>query len=273
MPRRAYDPERHFRTDHLRADLKARAARGGVLAVGSQGVKFCFSMAATIVLARLLTPADYGLIGMVAVVTGFVSLFKDMGLSQATVQREEVTAAQVSTLFWINVVVSAAAMFVTAALAPAVAWLYGEPRLTLITVGYAAGFIFGGLSVQHEALLRRQMRFGALDGGGRQPHVLEERDEARHHDDHADEAVVFGREQTRQHHRRGHGDHEPHGLRADDDGAAARRAPPQIGLQVVGAEVPVNGRAGALRASGETFQRQSLSIYISAALCRCPSET
>lgn len=162
MPRRADAPDRHFRTDHLKADLRGRAARGGVLAVGSQGVKFFFSMAATVVLARLLAPDDYGLIGMAAVVTGFVSLFKDMGLSQATVQREEVTAAQVSTLFWVNVAVSVGVMLVTAALAPAVAWFYGEPRLTLITVGYAAGFLAGGLTVQHEALLRRQMRFGAL---------------------------------------------------------------------------------------------------------------
>lgn len=164
MPRRVYDPDRHFRTDHLKDDLKARAARGGVLAVGSQGVKFCFSMAATIVLARLLTPADYGLIGMVAVVTGFVSLFKDMGLSQATVQREEITSAQVSTLFWVNVAVSAGVMLLTMAVAPGVAWFYGEPRLALITIGYAAGFLAGGLTVQHEALLRRQMRFGALAG-------------------------------------------------------------------------------------------------------------
>jgi O-antigen/teichoic acid export membrane protein len=163
MPQpRTQDPERHFRTDHLRADLKSRTARGGALTLASQATRFAISMSATVVMARLLTPADYGLIGMVAVVTGFVTLFKDMGLSAATVQKEDLTAAQVSTLFWVNVGLSAAVMLVTAAIAPAVAWFYGEPRLTLITVGYAAGFIFGGLSVQHEALLRRQMRFGAL---------------------------------------------------------------------------------------------------------------
>ncbi|HEU4593787.1 MAG TPA: lipopolysaccharide biosynthesis protein [Pyrinomonadaceae bacterium] len=156
------NPERHLSTDHLKADLKGRAARGGALAVGSQGVKFFVSMAATAILARLLTPADYGLVGMVAVVTGFVSLFKDMGLSAATIQKEEISHAQVSTLFWVNVAVSVGVMTLTAALAPAVSWFYDEPRLTLITVGYAAGFVAGGLTVQHEALLRRQMRFGAL---------------------------------------------------------------------------------------------------------------
>ena len=156
------DDERHFRTDRLKDDLGRRAARSGAVTVASQGFKFFAGMAATVVLARLLTPQDYGLIGMAAVVIGFVSMFKDMGLSAATIQKEEITGEQVSTLFWVNVGLSVAVMALTAALAPAVAWFYGDARLTWITVGYSAGFLFGGLTVQHEALLRRQMRFGAL---------------------------------------------------------------------------------------------------------------
>ena len=113
------------------------------------------------VLGRLLQPADYGLIGMVVVVTGFVSMFKDLGLSAATVQREDITSEQVSTLFWVNVALSVAVGLVTVALAPVVAWFYGEPKLMLITMVYAFGFLFGGLTVQHEALLHRQMRFAA----------------------------------------------------------------------------------------------------------------
>lgn len=154
--------EEYFRTDRLKADLGARAARGGLVTFATQGFKFAAGMAATVVLARLLTPADYGLIGMVAVVTGFVALFKDLGLSAATVQREELDGGQVSTLFWVNVGVSLLVGVVTAVLAPAVAWFYGEPRLAPVTLAYAAGFLAGGLSVQHEALLKRQMRFGVL---------------------------------------------------------------------------------------------------------------
>src|SRR5215207_859838 len=82
--------DEYFRTDRLKADLGARAARGGLVTVTSQGFKFAAGLAATVVLARLLTPADYGLVGMVAVVTGFVGLFKDLGLSAAIVQREEI---------------------------------------------------------------------------------------------------------------------------------------------------------------------------------------
>jgi len=152
----------YFSTQRLKSGLGARTARGGAVTVASQGFKFVAGMAATVVLARLLTPEDYGLIGMVAVVTGFVSLFKDLGLSAATVQREEITSAQVSTLFWVNVGLSVGVGLLTAAISPAVAWFYGEPRLRAVTAAYAFGFLVGGLTVQHEALLRRQMRFVAL---------------------------------------------------------------------------------------------------------------
>jgi PST family polysaccharide transporter len=156
------DRDRHFNTAGLKRDLAGRAARGGVVTIFSQGLKFLLSMGATVVLARILTPQDYGLVAMVAVVVGFVSMFKDMGLSAATIQQDVITNEQVSTLFWINVLLSVAAMLVTLMLAPAVAWFFGEPRLTWITIGFAAGFLAGGLSVQHEALLKRQMRFTAL---------------------------------------------------------------------------------------------------------------
>jgi len=130
--------------------------------MAAQGLKFFLQMGSTVVLARLLTHQDFGLIAMVTAVTGFVAMFKNMGLSMATVQRAEVNHGQISTLFWINVVLSLGVMLVIAALAPVIAWFYGEPRLTWITLVLAGAFIFGGLTVQHQALLRRQMRFGSL---------------------------------------------------------------------------------------------------------------
>ena len=154
--------EQYFQTDHLKADLKGKTVRGGAVTVLSQILKQMLGIGSTIVLARLLTPADYGLVAMVAAVTGFVAIFKDMGLSMATVQRPEISHEQISTLFWINVALSLAIFFITASLAPFVSWYYGEPKLTLITIYLAIGFIFGGLTVQHQALLRRQMRFKSL---------------------------------------------------------------------------------------------------------------
>jgi O-antigen/teichoic acid export membrane protein len=152
----------YFQTEHLKVDLGGRTVRGGAVTIVTQGLKFALGMVGTVILARLLTPHDYGLIGMVAVIIGFVSIFKDLGLSAATIQRTEINTLQISTLFWINVALSVAVMLVAFALAPLVALFYHEPRLQLITAVYGLGFLFGGATVQHEALLRRQMRFSAL---------------------------------------------------------------------------------------------------------------
>jgi PST family polysaccharide transporter len=154
--------ERFFRTDHLMDTIGGRTARGGVVTMASHGLKFAISIVATAILARLLSPQDYGLIGMVAVATNFVVMFKDMGLELATVQKAEISSRQISTLFWVNLTLSVGTMIVLMLLAPAVSWFYGDSRLTIITIVSAIGFVIGGLTVQHEALLKRQMRFMAL---------------------------------------------------------------------------------------------------------------
>ena len=94
--------ERFFRTDHLMDSLGGRTARGGVVTMASHGMKFAVSIGATAILARLLSPQDYGLIGMVAVATNFIVMFKDLGLATATVQKSEITSEQIDTLFWVN---------------------------------------------------------------------------------------------------------------------------------------------------------------------------
>lgn len=154
--------EQYFCTDHLKDDLKGRSVRGGAITIAAQASKFILQMGSTVVLARLLAPEDFGLIGMVTVVIGFAGLFKDLGLSTATIQKAQINHEQVSTLFWINFAISCATALVVAALSPVVAWFYGETRLTWITLALASSFIFGGLTVQHQALLRRQMSFTRL---------------------------------------------------------------------------------------------------------------
>ena len=155
-------PDSHFATAHLLDDLKGRSIRGGAVTFVGQGTKFLLQLGSTIVLARILTPQDFGLIAMVVAITGFIMIFKDLGLSMATVQKAEINHGQISTLFWINIAISTALMLLTMAMAPAIAWFYKEPRLIWITVALASAFIFGGLTVQHQALLQRQMCFTAL---------------------------------------------------------------------------------------------------------------
>ncbi len=113
----------------------------------------------TAVLARLLMPEQFGLIGMVTAFTGFAQVFKDLGLSDATIQQKDITHEKISTLFWINACVGFITMVVVACVSPAIAWFYGDTRLTGISVALSVCFLFGGISAQHHALLKRQMRF------------------------------------------------------------------------------------------------------------------
>lgn len=153
-----------FAVDHLKSDLKRRSVRGGAATLTTQAAKFVIHTASTMVLARLLTPQDYGLVAMVTAVVGFVALFKDMGLSMATIQNKDITHEQVSGLFWINVGISILLGVILCALAPVITRFYREPRLVGITLVLACTFLFSGLTVQHHALLRRQMRFVTLGG-------------------------------------------------------------------------------------------------------------
>jgi Membrane protein involved in the export of O-antigen and teichoic acid len=154
--------EEHFKTDHLLTNLKQHTISSGAVTMSAQGAKFCLSLVSTMILARLLTPRDFGLVAMVTTVTGFLRVFKDSGLSIATVQEEKITHAQVSNLFWINVGISALTSLALAASAPIIAWFYHNPRLIPITLSLALTFLISGSTIQHQALLKRQMRFKTL---------------------------------------------------------------------------------------------------------------
>src|SRR5580658_4638140 len=154
--------ERHFKTEHLLTNLKSRTLSSGFVTATSQGIQFILTLASTMALARLLAPRDFGLLAMVSTVTSFLMVFRDAGLSLATVQREGITHAQVSNLFWINVAVSGFVTVLVAAVSPVIAWFYHEPRLVWITLALSINFLLAGLGVQHLALLTRQMRFKAI---------------------------------------------------------------------------------------------------------------
>jgi PST family polysaccharide transporter len=143
-------------------DLKQRTLRAGIAKTGGQAANFLLRMVCLIVLARLLEPGDFGLVGMVTAITGFLSLFREFGLSLAAVQRSEITEEQTSTLFWINIAVGLMLCLCSVAIAPLVASFYHEPRLGSITIVLGLGFIFNAAGVQHSALLQRQMRFSEL---------------------------------------------------------------------------------------------------------------
>jgi O-antigen/teichoic acid export membrane protein len=143
-------------------DLREKTIRGGFARLLAQGANFAVNFGSLVVMARLVGPADYGLVGMVTAVTGVLSLLRDFGLSAAAVQRPTLSDDEASALFWINVLIGAGLTVLGVALAPAIAAFYHDRRLMPVTIVMAAGFLLNSIGIQHGAHLQRQMRFTAL---------------------------------------------------------------------------------------------------------------
>jgi PST family polysaccharide transporter len=150
--------EEFAQTESVRANLKAKSIHGGAFTAAGAACDFVIRLAVASILARLVIPEHWGLVGMVTAITAFVEQFRDLGLSTATVQKKNISYQQVTNLFWVNVLAGVLIALVISALAPAVSAFYRDPRLTLITVAMATNFFWSGLTVQHQALLTRQMK-------------------------------------------------------------------------------------------------------------------
>ncbi len=144
------------------SSLRTSAVRGTAASLLSQVVSMVLRLAVIVVFARLLQPADFGLMAMVTSTFAVLEFFTDFGLSTATIQRVSVTQEQLSALFWINLLVG----IVLAAIVLAAAWplaaFYKDPRLGPLTAAFACTFVVSAAGVQHGALLQRQMRFQVL---------------------------------------------------------------------------------------------------------------
>lgn len=143
-------------------ELRANTTRGALISVASQAVNFVLRTGSMVVLARLVTPKDFGIVAMATAATGLLALFKDAGLGMAMVQRTVITEAQSSGLFWVNLGVGTGLAALCALLAPLFVSFYSTPSLFWITVALGLSFFFNGAAAQHSAILQRSMRFGAM---------------------------------------------------------------------------------------------------------------
>lgn len=150
--------------DAFRADdvTGTRAVRSGFIQLAAQGALALLTIGSTMVLARLLTPEDYGLLAVTTSFTVVIAAMRDLGLPMATVHREHIDHAQVSALFWITLAWNIVLAGVLVGLASIVAGVYGDPRLAPILRVSAIGMLASGLTAQQESLVVRRMRFGSL---------------------------------------------------------------------------------------------------------------
>src|ERR1017187_2122336 len=125
---------------------------------GQQGL----TLVSTAVLAHLLPPRAYGLVGMATIATGFISLFTELGMTSAIIRRPEICDRFLSSIFWINLLLGTCAWGLLAAVAHLVAIFYHEPQLTLVLQVMAGGFVLSGAAAVPYAVLSRRLEFRRL---------------------------------------------------------------------------------------------------------------
>lgn len=139
--------------------LKSKTVKGVVWSsierFSTQGVQFLIM----IIMARLLTPKDYGLIGMLAIFLAVAQSLIDSGFSQALIRKQDRTDVDNSTVFYFNIVVSSALYLILFIAAPFVADFYNQPELTSVMRIVCLGVILNSLAVVQRALLTVRIDF------------------------------------------------------------------------------------------------------------------
>jgi O-antigen/teichoic acid export membrane protein len=138
------------------------AARGTGITLAMQCVRFVLQFCSLVVLARLLTPADFGIVAMVTAIVGVADIMRDFGLSSAAIQAKFLNNAERTNLFWVNVGIGCTGAVVILLCTPLIGRLYHQHHLAPIIFSLAWILIVSGVNTQFNAELSRSLRFKAL---------------------------------------------------------------------------------------------------------------
>jgi PST family polysaccharide transporter len=161
-----FDSNGIFQSPAQAQGLRRTAVRGASVMVFAGGVSFAVQVVATVVLARLLTPADFGVVTMVTTFSLLLSSFGLNGFTEAILQREDVTHSLASNLFWINISAGVVLTIAFAALGAEMAFFYRDPLVKHVAEGMSLTILAASFSVIHRALLCRAMRFNVVSANG-----------------------------------------------------------------------------------------------------------
>ena len=143
-------------------EVRRLSVRGAGATMLAQGGGLAIQIVSTLVLARLLTPADFGLVTMVTTFSLLLMNAGGNGFTEAILQRKEIDHFLASNLFWINVGAGLVLTIAFAAAGSLMARFYGNPRVAPIAVGLSLTVLITSTSVLHLALLMRAMRFSLI---------------------------------------------------------------------------------------------------------------
>lgn len=142
--------------------LSQKAISGIGWSTAAKFLRQFFQLIFQIILARILSPEDFGLLGMIVVFSGLADILKNFGFSAALIQKDEVSDQHYNSVFWLNVFLG---LIITGAfqlLAPVIATTYHQPALENITRVYSFVYLIGSFNIVQETLLQKKMEFKRL---------------------------------------------------------------------------------------------------------------
>lgn len=142
--------------------LKKKTISGLKWSFLSQGGKQASQFVITVILARMLSPDDFGLLGMATVFTGFANLFGELGITSALIQKQDTREEHLSSAFWLNVSAGLFLTLIFIGLSPWIARFYHKPELSLILSVISFNFILSSFTVVQQAILTKEMDFKSL---------------------------------------------------------------------------------------------------------------
>lgn len=142
-----------------KAEVREAAVRSAGVTLFSGAISLGVQTIATMVLARLVSPRDFGLVALVTTISLLLASFGDTGLPEAIVQRENMNRSLASNLFWINVASGLLLTIGFAATGPLFAWFYDDYEMERVAIGVSPMMLFYSTATVHLALLKRSMRF------------------------------------------------------------------------------------------------------------------
>ncbi len=157
-----FDHTGEFRDPPKNPQLSRLTVRNAGVTIFAQSCVFAIQLLGTVVLARMLAPSDFGLVTMVTTFSLLLSSFGLNGFTEGVLQTERITYSLASNLFWINTAGGLVVAVAFAAAGSGLAWFYGDPRITKVSMGFSLAIFFSIVPVLHLSLLKRAMRFAAV---------------------------------------------------------------------------------------------------------------
>ncbi len=161
-PKSKVNQHQYVDNDASNSDLKQKSLRSGLIAFGAQPIKLAIGIGSTAILARLLTPADFGLLAMVSPLLLLADSLTNLGLETATIKQDKLDHQLMSAVFWLSLRINTLVIGLMVLMAPVVASFFKRSELNAITLVLALGVLSLCVSYQHQSLLKRQMCFGTL---------------------------------------------------------------------------------------------------------------